>query len=158
MARKVTDANAAPAASKEAAGADDLSVLMPDGQLTIDGQTITVNEYRFFDGLALRDQARPFFDDLYTLLAPEQHDQPPPSFDDFEIQLLAKHKALVMQMVALSTGQTPEWVAALGDEDGEAVMMTWWQVNSRFFIRRVMRRALQERMSNPSAGVSSTTP
>lgn len=156
MARKVNAANsAAPAASKEAAGADDLEILNPDFELSIDGEKITVKEFRFFEGLALRAQAQPFFDDLYALLG--QPGGPPPSFDDFEVGLLAKHESLVKAMVAISTGKSVEWIESLGDEDGEALMLTWWQVNSGFFIRRVMRRALQEKLTSPLVGDVSTT-
>jgi hypothetical protein len=157
MARKVTaDGNGAPAAPKEAAGADDLQVLSPDVTLTIGDEQVTVHEYRFFEGLALRAQAQPFFDDLYTMLG--YGAQPPPSFDDLEM-VAANHMAVVMSLVALSVKRPVAWVSALGDADGSALFMTWWQVNSGFFIQRVMRRAMQERLNaNPSAGHASTTP
>lgn len=156
MANKITaDGKGAPAAAKDAAGADDLQVLSPDVTLTIGDEQVTVHEYRFFQGLALRAQAQPFFDDLYAMLG---HDtQPPPSFDDLEL-VAAQHMDLVVSLVALSVKRPVDWVSALGDADGSALFMTWWQVNSGFFIQRVMRRAMQDRLNaNPSAGHASTT-
>lgn len=156
MARKVTpDGSGAPAVPKGAAGADDLAVLSPDAVLTIDGEEITVHEYRFFDGLAIRAQAAPFFDGLYQVLG--QQGGPPPSFDDIEM-MIANHVELVKALVAMSVKRPVEWVAQLGEADGDALLMTWWQVNQNFFIRRVMRRALQERLSaSPSDGPGFTT-
>ncbi len=155
MAQKIDPATHDAPAAKAAAGADDLQILMPDADLTIAGETITVREYRFFDGLALRQQAAPFFDDLYNLLGREG--AAPPSFDEIEM-LVATHAELVKAMVALSVARTAEWVAALSETEGDALLITWWQVNSGFFIRRVMRRALQERLAAPSVGPASTTP
>ena len=152
MAQKIDPATEDAPAAKAAAGADDLQILMPDADLTIAGETITVREYRFFDGLVIVKQAAPFIDDLYNLLGREG--AAPPSFDDIEM-LVATHRDLVKEMVALSVARTAEWVGALSDTDGDALLLTWWEVNTRFFIRRVMRRALKERLS---AGHASTTP
>lgn len=158
MAKKIDPkADGAPAVPEGAAGADDLQVLSPDGMLTINGEQITVHEYLFFEGLAIRTQAAPFFEDLYAMLGHEAGQAP--SFDDLEM-VAAKHMELVKSLVALSVKRPVEWVSTLGDADGSALFLTWWQVNSGFFIQRVMRRALKERLAtvSPSAGPASTTP
>lgn len=152
MARKV-DRDQAPA-GKPAAGADDLAILQPDGRLTIAGEEITVREYRFFEGLRLQAEEKPFFDDLYALLAGGVT----PTFDGV-LQIISEHSTSVISMVALSCDRTFEWVEGLGEADGDALLLTWWQVNSAFFIRRVMRRALLKRFEgqNPFDGHASTT-
>ena len=154
MAKKVApDATKVPAA-KPAAGAEDLNILMPDNELTIGGEKIVVREYRFFEGLRLQADEKPFFDDLYVLLAEASR---PPSFDDV-LDLIGRHDFSVALMVGLATDRPIEWVQALGESDGDALLLTWWQVNSGFFVRRVMRRALQDRMAGSrSDGLASTT-
>lgn len=155
MARKVTKAGGAPAAPKGAAGVNDVEILSPDQEITIDGRVVLVREYRFFEGLKLRARARPFFDDLYSLFVLAG---PAPSFDDVS-DLLGEHEAAVVDMVALSTGCEPEWIRGLDDQDGDTLLVTWWLVNAGFFIRRVMRRAAQERLASASqsAGPASST-
>ena len=156
MAKKVApDATKAPVA-KPAAGADDLGILMPDDDLVIKGKKILVREYRFFEGLKMQaDPAvKPFFDDLYVLLAEASR---PPSFDDV-LDLIGRHVDTVAHMVGLAIDRPAEWVQSLGESDGDALLLTWWQVNSGFFVRRVMRRALQDRMAGSgSDGLASTT-
>lgn len=157
MARKVdSTAKQAPAATP-AAGADDLSILQPDGEIEIQGETIQVREYRFFDGLRLQQQHRAFFDALYDLLAPADPAAQAPTFDDV-LALIGMHADSVQAMVALSIGKPAEWVGELSESDGDALLLTWWQVNSGFFVRRVMRRALQQRLEGSgSDGLGSTT-
>jgi hypothetical protein len=150
MARKVSDK--APA-GKPAAGTDDLAILQPDGQVTIAGEDITVREYRFFEGLRLQTEEKPFFDDLCALLS----QGPAPTFDDV-LRIVSEHSTSVVSMVALSCDRPFDWVEGLGEADGDALLLTWWQVNSAFFIRRVMRRALQKRFEeSPPDGRASTT-
>lgn len=154
MAKKVDKEKPNASAEKHAAGSDDLEILQPDYTLVIGGQTVTVREYRFFEGLRLQRDEQAFFEDLYKLLSEAGSG---PSFDDV-LALIGDHNLSVAVMVAQSIDRDLEWVLALGEADGDALLLTWWQVNSSFFIRRVMRRALQKRLeANPSDGRASTT-
>lgn len=155
MAEKVSKGKT-PAAPKGAAGANDLDVLQPDREITIDGRLVTVREYRFWEGLKMRAAAKPFFDGLYALF---DQASVAPSFDDVA-DLLGEHQDAVVSMVAQATGCEPAWIRELDDQDGDALMLTWWMVNAGFFIRRVMRRAAQARFAqgNQPAGPASTTP
>lgn len=134
---------------------DSLEILQPDLEIELGGVKIVVREYRFFEGLRLMAQAKPFFDDLYSTVA---RPGTAPSFDDIT-ELLGKHEDIVPSLVALACDRDAAWVRALGQLDGELLLLTWWQANSSFFIRRVMRRALQARLEKavPSAGDVSTT-
>lgn len=157
MARKVTGQQK-PAAPKGAAGVNDLDVLQPDRQVTIGGEIITVREYRFWEGLQVRAKAAPFFHDLFALF-----DQAgaAPSFDDIS-DLLGQHQEDTIVLVAQACGKPVEWIRELDDEDGEALLITWWLANAGFFTRRVLRRAAAARMApanqSHSAGPVSTTP
>lgn len=154
MARKVDPKDDQAPAAKAAAGTDDLSILAPDDEITIGDETIKVREYRFFESLRLQSDEQPWFQALYHMLAEAKR---PPTFDDV-LELVGKHSDAVERMVALSTGRPVEWVQALGESDGDRLLLTWWQVNSDFFVRRVMRRALQKRLEGSgSDGLGSTT-
>lgn len=154
MARKL-EPQQSPAAPFGAAGANDLAVLQPDHEITIAGEVITVREYRFFEGLKLRAKAKPFFDDLYALF---DQSAAAPSFDDV-CDVLGRHEQAVVDMVAQASGCNEAWIRALDDQDGDALLLTWWLANAGFFIRRVMRRAAQARFASASqsAGDGSST-
>lgn len=158
MARRV-DSEQPAAAPKGAAavkdpGAQDLAILQPDGEITIAGERITVREYRFYEGLRLQAQARPFFDALYALFGMGER---PPSVDDIAV-LLGEHEEATVAMLALATGKPETWIRELSESDGDALLLAWWTVNGSFFIRRVMRRAAQDRFGSRSGGLGSTTP
>jgi hypothetical protein len=152
MATKVDKAT--PAAAKAAVGVDDLDVLQPDRAITVAGRRITVREFRFFEGLRLRAQHAPFFDDLYALFTSAAT---PPGFEQVAL-VLGAHQGAVADMVALATDTEAEWVLGLGDADGDSLLVTWWLVNAGFFVRGLMRRAAQQRLAaRPSDGPASTT-
>ncbi len=114
-----------------------------------------VREYRFFEGLQMHAQAKGFFEDLYAMF---EQSSAAPSFDDVA-DLIGAHQDDVVKMVATSTGCEPEWILGLDDQDGDALMLTWWLANAGFFIRRVMRRAAAAQIApvNRSAGLESST-
>lgn len=160
MATKVEKKAAKEASAAQAAGADDLAILAPDGEVTIGGEKIVVREYRFFEGLRLKVTARSFFDGLYELLGGDdpQQDSKPPSFDDI-LELVANNEGIVAGMVATSIDRPLDWVEKLGEADGDNLLLTWWNVNADFFFRSVFRRAMQTRLGQkPRDGHASTTP
>jgi len=160
MATKVEKRAAKKASAAQAAGADDLAILAPDGEVTIGGEKIVVREYRFFEGLRLKVTARSFFDGLYELLGGDepQKDSKPPSFDDI-LELVANNEGIVAGMVATSIDRPLDWFEKLCESDGDNLLLTWWNVNSDFFFRSVFRRAMQTRLGPKSPdGHASTTP
>lgn len=161
MAKKIDRAElSAPSAPKAVEGADDLATLAPDGEITIAGEKIVVREYRFMEGLRLKVTARPFFDGLYDMLGGDQprQDDKPPSFEDV-LALVVENEQIVAGMVATSVDRPLDWLEGLSEADGDALMLTWWSVNSGFFFRSVFRRAMQTRLAaKPHDGHASTTP
>lgn len=156
MARKVDPSDipaAVASASPEAAvGQDDLSVLHPDITLTIAGESITVREYGFIEGMGLRPVVAPLIADLCTLIVTK-----PLAEDVYDV--LGTHVDLMRQAIAVSVDRDPAWVEALNDRDGDDLVQAWWTVCGPFFLRQVVRR-WQERSARdamPSAGPTSTT-
>jgi hypothetical protein len=154
MARRVEKkAKAAPKGAAAVNADQGAEILQPNREIQVAGETIVVREYLYFDGLKLKAWAKPFLEDLYALFG--QGDAAP-SFDDIA-ELLGRHEETVVQMVAQSVGKTPEWLRELGEADGDLVTLTWWMVNSGFFTRPVMRRAIAARLAGRSPGPASTT-
>lgn len=155
MAARVPKQAATSAAPKGAAGANDLSILHPDQTMEIAGQTLSVREYRHVEGLQLRARYKPFFEALYALFNVEGAS---PGFDEIA-ELMVEHEDAMLGLVSASAGVPREWIKQLDDQDGDALMLAWWAVNSPFFIRWVLRRAAQAglRKALPSAGPGSST-
>lgn len=157
MASRVEKRRQTAAAPKGAAaassGADDLQILQPDRQIEIAGETVTVREYRFVEGLELLARAQDFLRELYGLF---RTGEVSPSVDDIGA-LLGRYSEITVDMIAQATGKPKEWVRSLRPADGDLLMVTWWTVNSGFFIQRVMRQAMQERLASRSDGAAHTT-
>lgn len=117
---------------------DDLDILHPDREIRVGGDTVTVREYRFVEGLRLRSAAAPLVDALVELM--QQH----ANLDQI-YALLAEHEALLLDLIALSIDKPVEFVEGLGGPEGELLMDTWWVVNASFFTRAVQRRILAAR-------------
>ncbi|MCO1815073.1 hypothetical protein FA451_32090, partial [Pseudomonas aeruginosa] len=61
------------------------------------------------------------------------------------------------ELLAISCGQSVDWVGALPADDGEALVLTWWTVNSGFFVRRLWRpRLLAMALASPPPGAESS--
>ncbi len=157
MARKVKQdgaESAKPVAPQGATGDTDLAVMLPDLTCDIAGETVTVREYRFFEGLQLLQSQQPFFDALYAVMSREGAQ---PGFYDV-LLVFAEHEERVSAMVAKSVDRDIAWVRGLSTSNGEGLMLMWWEVNGGFFIRMIRARAVDQRLAgSPSDGAGSTT-
>ena len=71
---------------------------------------------------------------------------------------LTENGEAITRLIALSIGKTPEWVKALPGEAGETLALTWWGVNRRFFIRRLVVYPAIGRTGQTAAGAESSQP
>lgn len=155
MARKVAKQPVAGALSKSAsAAAKELEVLHPDREVVIAGRGVMVREYGFIEGAKLAPLIKPLTDALHGLIADADA---PPGFDAIAF-VMAEHIDAVVQLVATAADVEPEWITGLSDQDGDFLMQVWWQTNAHFFIRRVLRKAAQEKVARRLAGGVSTPP
>ncbi len=143
-------AEAAPASESteaaEAGAADELGVLFPDVELTMrDPETgesvaLTVREFRFREGLEAQAAARPLIE-AFTALVERAGAE---GVEDSEIGVAAidwaigEHPEIWLELVALATGRTTEWLARLSDRDAQALSGAMWQSNGPFFVRRIV--------------------
>lgn len=118
---------------------NELEVLFPDRPLTVGGCDLIVREISFEEQLRNNHLLAPLAD-AFAAIPP--HELSGPASINRVMDLLATHWEGVRQLVALSCGQTVEWVSSLRPEEGEELLLTWWVANQSFFIRRLWRPAL----------------
>ncbi|MBH1476314.1 DUF6631 family protein [Stenotrophomonas forensis] len=155
MAKKVErKQKEAPTEGASASQPDELSILHPERTFTLAGREVTMREYGHIEGLRLLAWAKPFADDLYAQIARGSH---APSVASMAA-LLSTHADLVRDMVAQAASVESAWVEGLGDVEGDLLVMSWWEVNAGFFIRRLLARAAAEKLeARQRAGAAYTT-
>ncbi|HET7300228.1 MAG TPA: DUF6631 family protein [Oleiagrimonas sp.] len=142
MARKV-DPNAKPTPPPAAEpDISDLAIIHPDMTLPIAGRSVTVREYRFTNGMRARAKGAPLIADLERLVAsPEVAEA---TTEDY-LDLLATHADLVRELMLDSVeGIDADWMDSLDDADGTELLLAWWGVCGRFFIRRVLAKMREQ--------------
>lgn len=135
----------------------DLEVLHPDRDITINGESITVREYGFVEGLRLRSLMQPLRDSLHKLMVGGV-----PALDQV-IEVIAEHHETVLQLMAASIDRDVEWFDKLKPEEGDYLLLIWWTVCGPFFMRSVQNRLIADkvkaaRIAASSAGETSTPP
>ena len=121
---------------------NDLQALMPDMDVEIDGENVTVREYRFKEGLQIAAKAKDFLNDLEHLFL-QDDGQAVDEVDLIDLQsLFGTHEDLITWLVSKSCDKSVEWVNGLSDSDGMALLNVWWTVNQPFFTRRLVQAAL----------------
>lgn len=141
-----------PAAAE---GADDLNVLHPNLEATLNGRQVVVREYGFIEGLQLQAELQPFLDGLYELT----NAGTPPALYEI-VSLIGRHTELVVRAMAMSANVDPDELKHLKDhKEGHALLMKWWTANGPFFWRCVLDRILGDRaVAKHRAGQTPTQP
>lgn len=112
-------------------------ILFPERTLTLNGEKVEVREFTFREEMQAIMVAEEIIADLANLYKSEKE----PSFQKIE-KLFATHEAAFFELVSLSTGKSVEWLQALPGREGHVLLMTFWSVNSHFFIQRVVMETL----------------
>lgn len=152
-AKKPPVIQATPAAVTAVEGADDLQVLNPKQVLIIGGRELTVREYGFVEGLRLRSQIQPLLNDLHALIVDERLGLEP------ILGVLADHHERVVELMAIAADVDISWIETLGQKDGKALMLAWWNLNGPFWLSEVVDRVVADRVvaaRRQHAGVTST--
>lgn len=117
---------------------DDLAIMFPDMEVTVANKTFTMRELRFGEQLQYAHLLQPIatrFDQIDLQSEPE--DQANKVLD-----LLFLEYEAVVQLMAICSRQSVQWIKSLPAEQGEDLMLCWWSTNSRFFIRRLTRKGI----------------
>lgn len=153
--------------------AETLNILHPERGVLIADRAVEVREYGYIEGLKLQAACKAFLDDLFIAFS---RAEAPPTAEGIA-EVMAEHILTVQWMIAQAI--TPlsdddpqafvrdvtanaQWIGALAEEPGDLLTAAWWEVNKRFFTRRLQRRALAAnaaaRPASLSASNVSTTP
>ncbi|HSH28870.1 MAG TPA: DUF6631 family protein [Thiohalobacter sp.] len=141
----------------------DAEILFPDQTLEVGGEQVTVREFRYLEGARAAVIAAPLIKAMRELISGD---------DDISAEaldaLIGEHVEIWLQLICMSTGKDPEWIAKLPDEDGMQLSLLFWEVNGPFFTRRLMLAAatgpeaeglsrLRRSSTNSSAPATDTT-
>ncbi|VFR34609.1 Phage protein [plant metagenome] len=135
----------------------DLDVLHPERTVVVAGQRLTVREYGNIEWLRALPAAEPLVEAIAALLASNEA-------PDYEAALMAiaTHTDALLPLVAQAVDVTLDFLATLDPDETEILVMTWWGVNGRFFVRRaanrVMVRLQEQQRAAPLGGARSTQP
>lgn len=131
---------------------DDTDVLFPERVLSIAGEDVTVREFTFLEGIRLDAKIQPLLDGFEAAAEDDA------TGAELMATLLVDHQELMIELLATCSDRDVEWVESLSDSDGQDLMWTFWQVNRRFFLRRIgVRRISRDRKAkvDASGGASS---
>lgn len=139
MARKIE--KSAPRKKKNAD--NDIEILHPERTAMLNGRNIVVREYGFVEGMRLRPLMQPFLDDLFEAMKAGQ-------LANYQqaLAIIAAHIDAVTELAAVAADVEVEWVRALSDSDGQALLMWWWGANCSFFMQRNLSRRQVELQEN----------
>lgn len=145
------------ASAEAAAGADDLQVMHPNLTAIIGGRAITMREYGFIEGLALRPVVQPLLDSLHDRLLVDGE----ASLEEITL-ILGRHADIIQQLVAQAADVQPEWVAALKQNEGHNLLMLWWTANGPFYVscvyNRIMAAAVEKQARAGQMSMQSSSP
>ncbi|MDR1890106.1 MAG: hypothetical protein LBQ81_12140 [Zoogloeaceae bacterium] len=122
----------------------DLDILLPERDLEINGETVTVRELNFGEQLkygqalaALAESLRP------VLQEAGKTQESAPDTLTLILDALSLHAETVSTLVARCCDKDKKWLETLPGNAGENLLILWWSVNSSFFIRRLIVRPQQ---------------
>lgn len=130
MAEKVT-------ATKEES--NDLATLMPNREIVLAGETITVREYSFKDALTIGNE----IDQFVALIVNEMNGTNKITIEQADM-LIVNNLELVYSLISTSIQKPISFIEALSYEDGLQLLDWWWVVNSRFFMNAVTRKIIRQ--------------
>lgn len=127
---------------KKNQSAENLEVLLPDIEVTLAGRTFTMRELRFGEQLQNAHLLQPIAERFKTVSLESE----PEETANKVIDILSLEHESVMQLMAICSRQSIQWIKSLTPFDGEELMLLWWTTNNRFFIRRLSRKAQTKAM------------
>lgn len=117
---------------------NEAAVLFPDMELSIKDELITVREFSFLQGIKTQAIAAPFIKGLSAFFDDENE----ATFEKMQA-VFSVHIEALIELMAISTGKSEQWISELNDTDGQALLMTFWSVNKAFFINRLLLKGMQ---------------
>lgn len=136
--------------SSKTSSVPDEVIISPASEIVIKGESITVNEINYMQGLKLHHVLQPVLDDIAEQFTEENTD-----FNAMAA-VFADHIDVINKMILVATGKDERLFENLGDEEGQYLLMTFWMVNSHFFTRRIVGKAMHK-IQSKQASVTATS-
>jgi len=131
---------------------NELDALLPDSDIEIRGEAITVTEITFIQSLPLEPVIQPMIDDLAELfIGDDSRDDGAAVSYQAMASVFGSHAELLLRMLSLATGKPRDWIESLSDADGQLLTMTFWQVNKDFFTRRLVIETMAGKLKHKDA-------
>lgn len=121
---------------------NNLAVLMPNREITLAGETITVREYSFKDALTIGNE----IDQFVALIVAEMNSTNTLSIEQADL-IIINNLELVYSLISTSIQKPITWIEALSYENGLQLLDWWWVVNSGFFMNAVTRKIIRQNAS-----------
>ena len=130
MAEKVT-------AKKEES--NDLATLMPNREIMLAGETITVREYSFKDALTIGNDINQFV----ALIVNEMNGTNIITIEQVDT-IFINNLELIYSLISTSIQKPISFIESLSYSDGLQLLDWWWVVNSGFFMNAVTRKIIRQ--------------
>ena len=114
-------------------------VLMPNREITLAGETITVREYSFKDALTIGND----IDQFVALIVNEMNGTNKITINQADAIIL-NNLELVYSLISTSIQKPISFIEALSYENGLQLLDWWWVVNSGFFMNAVTRKIIRQ--------------
>ena len=118
---------------------NDLVVLMPNREITLAGETITVREYSFKDALTIGRE----IDQFVELIVNEMNGTNKITINQADA-IIFNNLELVYSLISTSIQKPISFIEALSYENGLQLLDWWWVVNSGFFMNAVTRKIIRQ--------------
>lgn len=118
---------------------NDLAVLMPNREITLAGETITVREYSFKDALTIGRE----IDQFAALIVNEMNGTNKITIEQADA-IIFNNLELVYSLISTSIQKPISFIEALSYENGLQLLDWWWVVNSGFFMNAVTRKIIRQ--------------
>lgn len=116
-----------------------LATLMPNREITLEGEIITVREYSFKDALTIGNE----IDQFVALIVNEMNGTNKITIEQAD-SIIMNNLELVYSLISTSIQKPISFIEALSYEDGLQLLDWWWVVNSRFFMNAVTRKIIRQ--------------
>lgn len=121
----------------ETAGAE-LGVLLPDRDITVGGESITVRAFLIREAFRLWPIAHPIVEAMAEVI--DEAQAAGRITYNHILEAVARYPDQFLRLVSESCGRPAEWIEGLSVSDGDLLLATFWEVNRDFFTRRLTLR------------------
>lgn len=117
---------------------NDLAILMPNREINMAGETITIREYSFKDALTCGAE----IDQFTALIVTTMNNTNKLTIEQVDTVIM-NNIELVYLLISVSINKPTSYIESLSYEDGLQLLDWWWVVNSSFFMNAVTRKIIR---------------